>query len=77
MTLFNTIVASSATDNNEWYLLGLKESVNAAASILAPLLGAWLYTLFSQQIFIIYAAVASVMVLIIFTQLQHDHALDQ
>lgn len=76
MTLFNTIVASSATDNNEWYLLGLKESVNAAASIIAPLIGAWLYALFSQEIFIIYAVVASLMVVVIFSQLHYDKTLD-
>lgn len=65
MTLFNTMLSNYTNGDNEWWLFGLKDSLIAAASIIAPLVWAWLYGLFSQEIFIIYALVALCMILLI------------
>lgn len=77
MTLFNIIITSYTKEQNEGYILWLKESIHAAASIIAPLVGAGLYALFSQEIFIIYASVTALMVVIIYTQLDQDQYLDK
>ncbi len=48
----------------------------AAASIIAPLVGAGLYKIFDQDIFIIYAMTASLMVLVVYSQLYLDENLN-
>ncbi len=48
----------------------------AGASIIAPLAGAAVYKIFDQDIFIIYAMIASLMILVVYTQLYLDDTLD-
>jgi hypothetical protein len=48
----------------------------AAASVVSPLAGATLYLIFSQEIFIIYALVATAMLMLIYKQLDWDDTLE-
>jgi MFS transporter, DHA1 family, tetracycline resistance protein len=76
LPLFNTLLTSYARKNEEWRVLGLKESLMAAASVISPLAGATLYLIFSQEIFIIYALVATAMLMLIYKQLDWDDTLE-